>query len=107
MLTAEAARAEYRADARNRMLMPEAGGPQLTRERGIILDYNPNTLAGVISGEDGNRWRFRFAEWAGPRNDPRRGLWVDFVPEAETGSALFVYSLGPFRTQHLELESPR
>ena len=104
---ADAARAEYLADPRNRMLKPEAGGAQLTRERGIILDYNPNTLCGVISGEDGKRWPFRGAEWAEPGDSPKRGLWVDFVPEAETGYALFAYSLGPFTAKHLELEFPR
>jgi len=107
MLKSEAARAENAADARNRLLKPEAGGAQLTRQRGIILDYNPNTLAGVISGEDGKRWLFRAAEWAEPLVDSRKGLWVDFVPEAETGYALFVYSLGPFTAKHLELESTR
>ena len=107
MLKAEAARAEYVADPRNRMLKPEAGGAQFTRERGIILDYNPNTLLGVISGEDGKRWPFRGAEWAEPGDAPKRGLWVDFVPEAETGFAVFGYSLGPFTTKHLELESAR
>jgi hypothetical protein len=107
MLKAEAAHAAYVADPWNRMLKPEAGGPQLTRERGIILDYNPNTLLGVISGEDNKRWPFRGAEWVEPRNDPRQGLWVDFVPEAETGYALFVYSLGSFTARHLELEYAR
>jgi hypothetical protein len=104
MRRADAARAEYVADPRNRMLKPEAGGPQFTRERGIILDYNPNTLLGVISGEDGKRWPFLGADWADPSDAPRRGLWVDFVPEAETGFALFSYSLGPFRAKHLEVE---
>jgi hypothetical protein len=107
MLKAKAARAEYVADPRNRMLKPEAGGPQLTRERGIILDYNPNTLLGVISGEDGKRWLFRGAEWAEPEVAPKRGLWIDFVPEVETGYALFAYSLGPFTAKHLELEFSR
>jgi hypothetical protein len=107
MLKSEAAHSEYVSDPRNRMLRPEAGGPQLTRERGIILDFNPNTLFGVISGEDGQRWPFRGTDWAGHREDPKRGLWVDFVPEAETGFALFVYSLGPFTAKHLELESTR
>jgi hypothetical protein len=107
LLKTEAARAEYMADARNRMLKPEAGGAQFARQRGIILDFNPNTLLGVISGEDGKRGSFRAAELAEPRDDPKRGLWVDFVPEAETGYALFVYSLGPFRAKHLELEPTR
>ena len=107
MLKAEAAHAQYVADPWNRMLRPEAGGPQLTRERGIILDYNPNTLFGVISGEDGQRWPFRGIDWAGHRDDLKRGLWVDFVPEAETGFAVFGYSLGPFTAKHLELESAR
>lgn len=94
MVTSEADRAERVADPGNRMLKPEAGGAQLPGERGIILDYNPNTLSGVIEGEDGKRWRFRAVEWAEPKDDVKRGLWVDFVPEAETGYALFIYSLG-------------
>ena len=89
------------------MLKPEAGGAQFTRERGIILDYNPNTFSGMISGEDGERWPFRGVDWAGLRDAPKRGLWVDFVAEAETGYALFIYSLGPFTAKHLELESAR
>jgi hypothetical protein len=102
----EAVHAEFVADPRNRMLKPEAGGAQLTSQRGIILDYNRNTLSGVISGEDGKRWPFRGVEWADLRDAPKRGLWVDFVPEAETGYALFIYSL-PFTAKHLELESVR
>ena len=88
-------------------LKPEAGGAQYASQRGIILDYNPNTLSGVISGEDGERWPFRGVEWADLRDAPKRSLWVDFVPEAETGFALFIYSLGPFTAKHLELESGR
>ena len=106
-LKTEAVHAEFVADPRNRMLRPEAGGAQFTRQRGIILDYNPNTLSGVISGEDGERWPFRGVEWGGFSDAPKRGLWVDFVPEAETGYALFIYSLGPFTAKHLELESAR
>ena len=106
-LKTEAAHAEFVADPRNRMLKLEAAGAQFTRERGIILDYNPNTLLGVISGEDGLSWPFRGIDWAGHRDDLKLGLWVDFVPEAETGFALFGYSLGPFTAKHLELESAR
>jgi hypothetical protein len=79
------------------------GVPQLARGRGIILDYDPTTLVGVISGEDGKRWLFRAAEWADPGESPKRGLWVDFVPEVDRGSALLIYSLGPFTAKHLEL----
>jgi hypothetical protein len=104
MRNTEAVRAEYVADPRNRMLRPEAGGAQFTRGRGIIVDYNPTTLLGVISGDDGKRWPFRGVDWAELGAAPERGLWVDFVPEAETGFALFGYSLGPFRAKHLEVE---
>ena len=106
-LEAVLACAAYGANSGNGMLKPEAGGAQVARDRGIILDHNPNTLSGLISGEDGKRWPFRAAEWVAGQADPSRGLWVDFVPEAETGYAWFVYSLGTFRAKHLELESPR
>jgi hypothetical protein len=102
-----AVRVEYAANPRNRMLKPEAGGVQLMRQRGIIIDYNPTSLAGVISGEDGKRWPFRAAEWIVSSVDSHRGLWVDFVPESETGYALFISNLGPITPEHLELESPR
>lgn len=105
--TAGLAHADCRQGSGNRMLKPEAGGPQLTSERGIILDYNRSTLSGVISGDDGKRWPFRAAEWAELKDEPERGLWVDFVPEAETGYALFVYSLGPVRVKHLAFQSRR
>jgi len=103
----ESARAEQIAVPRIMTLKPEAGGVQSARERGVILDYNLSTLVGVISGEDGKRWRFRAAEWSDLKDSPKRGLWVDFAPEAETGYAEFIYSLGPLNAKHLELESAR
>ena len=106
-LNVEAGRAEPMGGSKNKRLKPEAGGAQFARERGVILDYNPGTFVGVISGEDGKRWPFRAAEWTDLKDDPKRGLWVDFVPENETGYALFLYSLGPLNARHLQLESAR
>jgi hypothetical protein len=105
VLNAQAARTARDADPRNRMLRPKAGGPQFSTERGIILDYNPTTLSGVISGDDGKRWLFQAADWADAQDDPKRGLWVDFVPEAASSYALFLHSLGPLTVNQRELES--
>ena len=89
------------------------------------MDYEPMTDSGVISGEDGQRWLFRGAEWAEYRDPyatgslvstvaprsiavyPVKGLWVDFMPEPGTGHALAVYALGAFVPIHVAKESAR
>jgi len=110
MAQADKARAEYLVDPRTRMLRQGAGGPQYVTQRGIVLDYVPLTARGAISGEDGRRWLFRGADWSeldpfGSPTTPVKGLWVDFLPETETGFALFIHSLGTLDavSSHLDL----
>jgi hypothetical protein len=106
-LRADETRALYQTDPAFRTVRPEAGGAQSSRGRGILIDYNDATQTGLISAEDGKRWAFYRGDWADFMNEPMRGLWVDFVPENESGYALFVYSLGPFIPRHLQLENAR
>lgn len=56
--------------------------------KGQIIDFSVQENSGVISGEDGARYRFTGAEWKGDR-PPSRGTAVDF--EAEGDSAKGVY----------------
>lgn len=58
--------------------------------QGEILDYSVQTNAGVISGEDGNRYTFAGSEWQ-ESSFPERGMWVDF--EARNNAALSIYWL--------------
>ena len=56
--------------------------------RGDILHFEAG--AGVIAGEDGNRYAFEAADFR--RDAPRAGLTVDFV--ADGGTAREIYPLG-------------
>jgi len=103
-LKADAARVAFQVDPRNRTLRPEFGGAPYARQRGVIVNYDAASHFGLISGDDGRRWPFRTAEWFAQAEDPAQGTWVDFAAEPETGFALFIYSLGPFTANHLQLE---
>src|SRR4030095_4905189 len=101
LLRTDEARAAYLGDPASRTLRAEAGGPQYFRGIDVIIDYNPATLTGWISGDDGRRWPFYRGDWADSIFEPIRGFWVDFVPENETGFAQFIYSLGGYIPRHL------
>jgi TM2 domain-containing membrane protein YozV len=56
--------------------------------RGHILGVDVRTGEGLLTGQDGQRYRFGPADWA-DRGEPARGLEVDF--ETEGGRALTIY----------------
>lgn len=56
--------------------------------RGHILGVDVRTGEGLLTGEDGQRYRFTPTDWA-DRGEPARGLEVDF--EANSGRALSIY----------------
>lgn len=58
--------------------------------RGHILGVDVRTGEGLLTGEDGQRYRFGPADWA-DRGEPAKGLPVDF--EAEGGRALSIYPM--------------
>ncbi len=47
--------------------------------KGNILDFSIADGTGVITGEDGNRYRFEGREWKSAARQPTAGLPVDFV----------------------------
>ena len=57
--------------------------------KGTILDFSIPESAGVVSGDDGNRYRFAGADWKATGAMPRAGARVDFV--AADGVASEVY----------------
>jgi TM2 domain-containing membrane protein YozV len=58
--------------------------------RGHILGVDARTGDGLLTGADGQRYRFTPADWA-DRGEPAKGLEVDF--EADGGRALSIYPL--------------
>ncbi|MEQ1174908.1 DUF805 domain-containing protein [Acinetobacter lwoffii] len=57
--------------------------------KGVILDYSIQHNAGVISGDDQNRYNFKGSDWRGQR-PPASGDKVDFAIDTE-GQAIDVY----------------
>jgi TM2 domain-containing membrane protein YozV/cold shock CspA family protein len=61
--------------------------------RGRVLNFDFRKGEGLISGEDGRRYRFVNAEWH-LQSQPRPGQNVDF--DGHTGSAVAIYGIaGP------------
>lgn len=58
--------------------------------KGVILDYSVQHNAGVISGDDQNRYNFTGAEWRG-QHPPARGDQVDFDIDP-TGNAIQIFT---------------
>lgn len=57
--------------------------------KGTILDFSPETNAGIISGDDQNRYSFRTSDWHGNRA-PQIGDQVDFMTN-DFGQAQQIY----------------
>ncbi|MBI1186727.1 MAG: hypothetical protein GC206_05250 [Alphaproteobacteria bacterium] len=57
--------------------------------KGTVLGYDPATMRGVISGEDGARYEFAVSEWKSG-GAPAAGAKVDFEPSG--GQAVGVYA---------------
>lgn len=58
--------------------------------RGQILGVDTRTGDGVVAGDDGQRYRFKPADWA-DRGEPAIGLKVDF--DVEEGRATSIFPL--------------
>lgn len=59
---------------------------------GHVLSYSVQTGEGVISGEDGTRYRFTSRDYMGP-DVPRQGTRVDFA--SGDGQAVSIYPASP------------
>lgn len=57
--------------------------------KGKTLSYDTNTKSGIISGDDGNRYKFDMHEWKSA-NQPRTGSKVDFA--VSSGTAVEIYT---------------
>lgn len=59
--------------------------------KGTILNFNPASREGVISGEDGNRYSFDAQEWKSAVA-PAAGSQVDFSVSGATATAIYQVS---------------
>jgi TM2 domain-containing membrane protein YozV len=55
--------------------------------RGQVLGVDTRTGDGVVTGDDGRRYRFRPEDWA-PQGEPAIGLYVDFETNGERALSL-------------------
>jgi len=58
--------------------------------KGTILDYTIQTNAGIISGDDGQRYSFQGAEWRETGKYPTKGMRVDFSPQTGIATAIYL-----------------
>ncbi|GGB47207.1 hypothetical protein GCM10011502_20680 [Oceanisphaera marina] len=57
--------------------------------KGKVLDFNEESRAGVISGDDGNRYAFAINEWKGAAL-PKAGNKIDFSANGGNAEAIYV-----------------
>ncbi|MGE5269217.1 MAG: DUF805 domain-containing protein [Thiohalocapsa sp.] len=75
--------------------------------RGNIIAFDPGANTGAISGFDGRRYDFTAMEWHGAGR-PRRGDIVDFVPDAQRATRIYLVETGYVQPGLAELYlSPR
>ena len=56
--------------------------------RGQVLGVDTRTGTGVVTGDDGRRYRFKPEDWA-DRGEPAVGMYVDFDVEEDRALTLF------------------
>ena len=56
--------------------------------RGQVLGVDTRTGTGVVTGDDGRRYRFRPEDWA-HRGEPAVGMYVDFDVEEDRALTIF------------------
>lgn len=57
--------------------------------KGQVLVFEPLKGSGIISGEDGNRYRLEGSSWRGVNILPVAGLAVDFTPAGDNAEEVF------------------
>ena len=58
--------------------------------KGTILDVSIADYTGVISGDDGNRYKFVGPEWKSSGSPPRPGMKVDFIGSDGTATEIYL-----------------
>ena len=56
--------------------------------KGSILDYQPDSRSGVISGEDGQRYQFDAPQWQGS-DEISAGRSIDFVANGDKAESIY------------------
>ena len=60
--------------------------------KGKVLEYNEESRTGIISGDDGDRYKLDINEWKGA-STPKSGNKVDFSANEGNAEAIYVESL--------------
>ncbi len=63
--------------------------------KGMILDFSIPESAGLITGDDGGRYRFEGTDWKSQATQPRPGVRVDFLGSDGTASEVYVDPTAP------------
>ena len=58
--------------------------------RGRVLDFSIAENSGVISGEDGSRYRFAGPDWKSHGRQPIQGMSVDFVADGDHAAEVYI-----------------
>lgn len=58
--------------------------------KGNVIGFDPDSNTGAISGHDGKRYEFATADWHGERHRPTHGLLVDFAPDGQRATQIYV-----------------
>jgi len=61
-----------------------------TRLQGLVVSFSPDTNAGLITAEDGQRYMFHRQEWQTGKYFPTAGLEVDFETMGNDARSIFV-----------------
>jgi len=69
---------------------PAPPSPKTQSLKGTVLDFAIQTNAGIISGDDGQRYSFQGAEWRDNGKFPAKGMRVDFSPQADSATAIYL-----------------
>lgn len=71
--------------------------------RGQVLGVDTRTGTGVVTGDDGRRYRFRPEDWA-HRGEPAIGMYVDF--DVEEDRALTIFPVPATAPAHVPAHTP-
>ena len=62
--------------------------------KGQLLNFNIQQSEGVISAEDGNRYKFPSSEWK-EESTPQKGMHLDFLVTEEIVTEVYIDSSSP------------
>ena len=85
----------YCARCGRRLGNPPTGDEESSKStpamKGRVVAFDWRSVTGIISGDDGNRYRFTGQEWRSS-DQPRPGMDVDFLPDGSDAGEVYWWS---------------